>query len=145
MIGISKNWRRGEFCHPKGVALKCYLLRYDPLAFSCVAFGISAARSSLGVEAYNCVVENCTVSDPAGATSVGVIGIHLGTIETDVFHRHCVIRDCFVDMGPGGTADFTKSFLAISAGEGIGTIVENNQIRNSLFGLSWGDTLCSPG
>ena len=102
-----------------------------------LALGICAGVANSNTpETYNCVVEACSVRLVAGGSAEQRIGILIGGSGL-AHHRFCVIRDCYVDMGANNATRMGYSYFGIEAADGIGTIVENNQILNSRYGIVW--------
>lgn len=93
-------------------------------------YALSAAMAAASALPYNCVIDHCEVTTPAGQAGKPVIALHLGSTGGAPIHTSCAIRNCWVDLAIGGAADFGKDLRALSVYCGAGTIVEGNRIYN---------------
>lgn len=100
----------------------------------CAVVAIGGASSAW--DPSNCVVDGCRFSgtDPVGS-SQPLTCIQLTCLTDGFFHRDCVVRNCYIDGGWDDAANHLTRGL--SAGGGVGTVVEGNHILNVREGIFW--------
>jgi hypothetical protein len=103
---------------------------------------VTAQANAVFSEIVNCAMEDCIVTRPAlDQTVFESVALHTGTKEAEwpssevVFGQGPWIRNCFVDFADAnGAPDFTKAFIAISAGWCEGGVIEGNHVQNVRWG-----------
>lgn len=81
----------------------------------------------------NCVVERCVVESPAVNNSL-VQGIKLVSDTNGIYHKFCVVRNCYVSLNTIGT------HVGVSICGGLGTIVEHNRVRQANYAVALAPT-----
>jgi hypothetical protein len=126
--GIAVN---GANIFIRRVAVKNFGNKGTSPADSVAISAANAFSTTAAYQPYNCVVEGCSVQEPAGAAG-NVIGYQLTSTLTGAYHLACVLRNNFADFGSGGTG---ANYFGLMAGGGIMTFVHSCQVRNALYGL----------